>query len=104
MTKVLDYLKKNQTRFLAELCEFLRFPSVSAQSQHKDDMVACADWLVEHCLKLGLTAQVCSTPGHPVVLAKTPEVKTNGKKRPHFLVYGHYDVQPPEPLELWKTP
>jgi acetylornithine deacetylase/succinyl-diaminopimelate desuccinylase-like protein len=104
MQKVLDYLKQNQTRFLAELCEFLRFPSVSAQSQHKDDMVACAGWLVEHCLKIGLTAQVCTTPGHPVVLAKTPAVKKGAKKRPHFLVYGHYDVQPPEPLELWKTP
>src|ERR1700744_977572 len=106
MTKVLDYLKKNQPRFLAELCEFLRFPSVSAQSKHKDDMGACADWLMQHCLQIGLEAQVCTTPGHPIVLAKTPKVATpkGGKKRPHFLVYGHYDVQPPEPLELWKTP
>ncbi len=106
MTKVLDYLKKNQPRFLAELCEFLRFPSVSAQSQHKDDMGACADWLMQHCLQIGLEAQVCTTAGHPIVLAKTPKVAMpkGGKKRPHFLVYGHYDVQPPEPLELWKTP
>jgi acetylornithine deacetylase/succinyl-diaminopimelate desuccinylase-like protein len=106
MNKVLDYLKKNQPRFLAELCAFLRFPSVSAQSKHKDDMGACADWLMQHCLQIGLEAQVCTTPGHPIVLAKTPKVAAvkGGKKRPHFLVYGHYDVQPPEPLELWKTP
>ena len=106
MQPVLDYLKENQPRFLSELCEFLRFPSVSAQSQHKDDLRACADWLMEHCLKIGLTAEVCPTNGHPIVLARTPAVKAsgNGKRRPHFLVYGHYDVQPPEPLDLWKSP
>lgn len=106
MQKVLDYLKQNQPRFLAELCEFLRFPSVSAQSKHKDDLQKCADWLMEHCLKIGLEAEVCQTAGHPIVLAKTPKAGAakDGKKRQHFLVYGHYDVQPPEPLELWKTP
>jgi acetylornithine deacetylase/succinyl-diaminopimelate desuccinylase-like protein len=106
MQPVLDYLKQNQSRFLSELCEFLRFPSVSAQSQHKDDLRACADWLMQHCLQIGLTAEVCPTDGHPIVLARTPPVKAgaNGKHRPHFLVYGHYDVQPPEPLELWKSP
>ncbi len=102
MQKVLDYLRQNQRRFLAELCAFLRFPSVSAQSQHKDDMVACAEWLAQHCEQIGLTAQVCPTAGHPIVLVKTPRVA--GKKRPHYLVYGHYDVQPPEPLDLWKSP
>lgn len=106
MQKVLDYLKQNQARFVGELCEFLRFPSVSAQSQHKDDCRACADWLMQHCLKIGLDAQVSPTAGHPIVVAKTPAhaVAKNGKKRPHFMVYGHYDVQPPEPLELWTTP
>jgi acetylornithine deacetylase/succinyl-diaminopimelate desuccinylase-like protein len=106
MQPVLDYLKQNQPRFLSELSEFLRFPSVSAQSQHKDDMRACADWLMQHCLQIGLTAEVCQTDGHPIVLARTPAVTTgaNGKHRPHFLVYGHYDVQPPEPLDLWKSP
>ena len=106
MQKVLDYLKQNQARFVAELCEFLRFPSVSAQSQHKDDCRACADWLMQHCLQIGLDAQVCTTAGHPIVLAKTPAhaAAKNGKKRPHFMVYGHYDVQPPEPLELWTIP
>jgi acetylornithine deacetylase/succinyl-diaminopimelate desuccinylase-like protein len=114
MQVVLDYLKRNQARFVAELCAFLRFPSVSAQSQHKKDMLACAEWLAEHCRHIGLDARVCPTDGHPIVLAKTPASAaprpdigcrgSRGKPRPHFMVYGHYDVQPPEPLDLWKSP
>jgi acetylornithine deacetylase/succinyl-diaminopimelate desuccinylase-like protein len=105
MQKVLNYLKQNQARFVAELCEFLRFPSVSAQTQHKDDCRACAEWVAQHCSQIGLEAKVCPTAGHPIVLAKTrPVTASDGKARPHFLVYGHYDVQPPEPLELWKSP
>jgi acetylornithine deacetylase/succinyl-diaminopimelate desuccinylase-like protein len=106
MQVVFDYLKRNQDRFVAELCEFLRFPSVSAQPQHKKDMHACAGWLANHCRKIGLQAQVCLTNGHPIVLAKTPLAAPKRSKggRPHFLVYGHYDVQPPEPLDLWKSP
>jgi acetylornithine deacetylase/succinyl-diaminopimelate desuccinylase-like protein len=102
MQVVLDYLKQNQARFVAELCELIRFPSVSAQPQHKPDLRACAEWLVQHCRAIGLDAKLYPTAGHPVVVAKTPREKKSGK--PHFMVYGHYDVQPPEPLELWKTP
>jgi len=102
MQVVLDYLKRNQDRFVAELCAFLRFPSVSAQPQYKKDMRACAKWLSNHCRHIGLDAQVCPTAGHPIVLAKTPRAKSS--RRPHFMVYGHYDVQPPEPLDLWKSP
>src|SRR5208282_2892696 len=119
MQVVLDYLKRNQARFVAELCAFLRFPSVSAQPQHKTDMLACAEWLAEHCRHIGLDARVCPTRGHPIVLAKTPvrssafrrsgpmqprKRGTPNAQRPHFMVYGHYDVQPPEPLDLWKSP
>jgi acetylornithine deacetylase/succinyl-diaminopimelate desuccinylase-like protein len=102
MQIVLDYLKDNQARFVAELCEFLRFPSVSAQPQHKQDLLFCAKWLVKHCRQIGLEAKVCPTAGHPIVVAKTPRSKDS--RKPHFMVYGHYDVQPPEPLELWKSP
>jgi acetylornithine deacetylase/succinyl-diaminopimelate desuccinylase-like protein len=103
MQAILDYLKQNQARFVDELCDYVRFPSVSAQPQHRPDLQACADWVVKHCQQIGLQAQLCPTAGHPIVLAKTP--RTNGSKpRPHFVVYGHYDVQPPEPFELWKTP
>ncbi len=108
MQSVLDYLQKNQSRFLAELCEYLRFASVSAQPKHKPDVQACAAWLVAHCRQIGLDARLCQTPGHPIVVAKTPNAapRTPGKKpaRKHFVVYGHYDVQPPEPLELWQSP
>ena len=103
MQVVLDYLKHNQTRFVAELCELLRFPSVSAQPQHKKDLLACAEWLVKHCRQIGLEAKICPTAGHPIVLAKTSRMKSKAH-RPHYMVYGHYDVQPPEPLDLWHTP
>jgi acetylornithine deacetylase/succinyl-diaminopimelate desuccinylase-like protein len=103
MQPVLDYLRENQPRFVDELCQYVRFPSVSAQPQHRKDMQACADWLVQHCRSIGLEAQLRPTEGHPIVLAKTPP-KPDSARRPRFLVYGHYDVQPPEPFELWKTP
>lgn len=102
MKTVLDYLKQNQKRFVEELCEYVQFPSVSAQPQHKPDMLACAQWVVNHCKQIGLESRLCETAGHPIVLAKTPRRATS--KKPHFVVYGHYDVQPPEPFELWKTP
>ena len=104
MNAVLDYLKQNQKRSLAELCDYLRFPSVSAQPQHAPDMRACAAWLVAHCHKIGLDAEVVPTKGHPVVVARTPRPKSKQRGRKHFVVYGHYDVQPPEPFELWKSP
>ena len=102
MQKVLDYLGLNQQRFLTDFCDYLRFPSVSAQPQHKTDLYACAEWLVAHCRDIGMEAKLCPTVGHPIVIAKTPRAKNSGK--PHYMVYGHYDVQPPEPLELWQSP
>jgi acetylornithine deacetylase/succinyl-diaminopimelate desuccinylase-like protein len=104
MQPVLDYLNQNQSRFVDELCQYLRFPSVSAQPQHRQDLHACAQWVANHCQSIGLEARVCPTSGHPVVLAKTPASDSHGTPRPHFVVYGHYDVQPPEPFELWKSP
>ena len=102
METVLRYLCDNESRFVAELCEYLRFASVSAQPQHRKDLRACAEWLVKHCRHIGLEARLCPTAGHPIVMAKTP--RTKSMRRPRFLVYGHYDVQPPEPFELWKSP
>src|SRR5436190_20322688 len=104
MNAVIDYLKSNQQRFVDELCEYVRFPSVSAQPQHVPDMRACGDWLVAHCQNIGLEARLCPTDGHPIVLAKTPRPGSRKNGRPKFVVYGHYDVQPPEPFELWKSP
>jgi acetylornithine deacetylase/succinyl-diaminopimelate desuccinylase-like protein len=102
MQPVLEYLDQNRERFIRELCDYVRFPSVSAQPQHRKDLEACAGWLKKHCESIGLETRLCPTAGNPIVVAKTP--RKAGTKRPHFLVYGHYDVQPPEPFELWKTP
>lgn len=102
MQTVLNYLSENQGRFIDELCAYVRFPSVSAQPHHKKDLAACAQWLHQHCRSIGLNSQICPTPGNPIILARTFRKRAPG--RPHFVVYGHYDVQPPEPLELWKSP
>lgn len=64
-------------------------------------MAACARWLVDHCAGIGLKARLCPTAGHPVVLA---QLRRSDARRPHYLVYGHYDVQPADPLELWQSP
>ena len=85
---------------LNDLIEFLRFPSVSADTQFKPHVEACADWLRQRFKKSGLDAEKLSTGGNSVVLARNdhkPDRKT-------VLIYGHYDVQPPDPLELWQTP
>jgi len=103
MQPVLDYLRAHGARFEKELCEYLRMPSVSAQSHHAKDMRATADWLVKHCRAMGLKVKKHATNFHPIVTARTPRKKSN-HHRPHYVVYGHYDVQPPEPLHEWKTP
>lgn len=95
-----QYIAENQERFLNELFELLRIPSVSSQSAHKEDMVTCANKLVEMLLAAGAdSAQVYPTKGHPVVFGE----KRFDPARPTILVYGHYDVQPVDPIELWKS-
>jgi len=98
---VLDYLEHNKSRFIEDLCQYVRHPSVSAQASHRPDMTACAKWLVAHCRNSGLEARLCPTEGHPIVVAKTP--RTRGSTKPPYLIYGHYDVQPAEPFTLWKS-
>lgn len=100
MEKILAYLEQNQTRFIKELCDYVRFPSVSAQPAHKEDMIHAANWLAERACAAGLQARLEPTAGNPVVMATTGR----RKGKPHYVVYGHYDVQPPEPFDLWKTP
>ena len=102
MRAVFLYLKENRDEFVAELCQYIRFPSVSAQPEHRKDLIACAEWLLHHCRKIGLVATLHPTAGNPILVAKTPREKNS--RKPHFVVYGHYDVQPAEPFELWKTP
>src|SRR6476620_9227078 len=95
-----EYQDKNQQRFLDEMLELLRIPSISAKSEHKDDMRRCAELVKQRLLDSGATkAEVMETDGHPVVYGE----KIVDPKKPTVLVYGHYDVQPPEPLELWHS-
>jgi acetylornithine deacetylase/succinyl-diaminopimelate desuccinylase-like protein len=95
------YLEEHRARFLENLKAVLRIPSVSAQPQHKADVRRCAEHIAAHLKQIGMTrAEVVDTAGHPVVYAEWLGVP--GK--PTALLYGHYDVQPPDPLELWKTP
>jgi acetylornithine deacetylase/succinyl-diaminopimelate desuccinylase-like protein len=89
-----------QNEPVEELKAFLRFPSISTQPEHAPDLDSCAEWLREKLSSIGLSATVHSTPGSPVVVAATPR---DPAKRT-VLIYGHYDVQPPDPLEGWTTP
>lgn len=94
------YIAENKDRFLAELFEILRIPSISSQSENKKDMQACAEKLAQFLLEAGAdTAKVYPTKGHPVVFGE----KIIDKNLPNVLVYGHYDVQPVDPIELWKS-
>lgn len=95
-----DYQEKNKDRFLNELLELLRIPSVSAKSEHKADMLRCAEAIKQRLLEAGADkVEIYSTAGHPIVYGE----KIIDPAKPTVLVYGHYDVQPAEPLELWKT-
>lgn len=82
---------------ISTLIEYLRFPSISTQPNHTKDVIACAAWLETLFKKMGLSTTIHETPGHPIVVAKT---RHDPKKRT-VLIYGHYDVQPPDPLEEW---
>lgn len=95
-----EYQEKNKDRFLSELIDLLRVPSISAKSEHKADMDTCAAAVKKSLLDAGADkAEVYATDGHPVVYAE----KIIDPSKPTVLVYGHYDVQPPEPLELWHS-
>ena len=95
-----EYQQKNKERFLNEMIELLRIPSVSAKSEHKKDMLLCAEAVKNSLLASGADkAEIMPTDGHPVVYGE----KIIDKNKPTVLVYGHYDVQPAEPLELWHS-
>lgn len=96
-----EYQEQNKERFLNEMMDLLRIPSISAKSEHKADMTKCADAVKQSLLEAGCDkAEVMATDGHPVVYGE----KIIDSSKPTVLVYGHYDVQPPEPLELWTNP
>jgi acetylornithine deacetylase/succinyl-diaminopimelate desuccinylase-like protein len=94
------YLDAHRDQFESDLCALLRIPSVSADSRHRGDIRKAAEWLVTKFRGLKLTCDLVETAGHPIVLAETPKVDG----APTVLVYGHYDVQPPDPLDEWTSP
>ncbi|MDR3234966.1 MAG: dipeptidase [Planctomycetaceae bacterium] len=102
-----DYIRSNKADFESRLFEILRIPSVSACSENKPDMCRSADWLVRQFqsfgTEFGMKSELIETAGNPLVYAEyTPEKPA--ADAPVILIYGHYDVQPPDPLDLWKTP
>ena len=98
MDKIKNYIDTNKDRFLDELFELIKIPSVSAQKEHDSDVRKAAELIKNHLLKLSLdNCEICETQGHPIVYGE----KIIDKNLPTILVYGHYDVQPVDPIELW---
>jgi succinyl-diaminopimelate desuccinylase len=100
MSDIDRYLESQAPRFEDDLCQWLRMPSVSADPNCRDDIRRAADWVAGQLRALGFAAEVIPTAGHPLVVAQSPTVPG----APTALVYGHYDVQPPDPLEKWISP
>jgi acetylornithine deacetylase/succinyl-diaminopimelate desuccinylase-like protein len=100
-SRALNYARAHHPRFVAELKQFLSFPSVSSQPEHRNDIRSCADWLARHLQRIGLDhARIIPTQGNPIVYASW--LRAPGC--PTLIVYGHYDVLPGEPLRDWHTP
>ena len=101
MDGIKNYIEENKERFLGELIELLKVPSISADSKYKNDVLKAADIIKKSLEEAGVDkAEICPTPGYPIVYGE----KIIDKNLPTVLVYGHYDVQPPDPLDLWTSP
>ncbi|WP_411273808.1 dipeptidase [Daejeonella sp.] len=101
MQEIRKYVRENKQRFLDELFDLLRFPSVSADPKYKEEMSKTAEFVAEKLKAAGAeNVEICPTAGYPIVYGE----KIVDRSMPSVLVYGHYDVQPPDPLDLWKTP
>jgi succinyl-diaminopimelate desuccinylase len=100
MAAIDDYLTSHRQQHEADLCELLRIASVSTDSRHAADVRLAAEWLVAKFQKMNFAVELIETEGHPIVYAESPPVAG----APAALVYGHYDVQPPEPLDEWISP
>ncbi|MDX1648060.1 MAG: dipeptidase, partial [Longimicrobiales bacterium] len=101
MSDALRFVEGNLDRFRSELYDFLRIPSVSAKSEHDGDTRQAAQWLAGRLKEAGLEASLHETDGHAIVIGESRQA---GPEAPTVLVYGHYDVQPPEPLDEWSSP
>ncbi|RYY30356.1 MAG: M20/M25/M40 family metallo-hydrolase, partial [Sphingobacteriaceae bacterium] len=101
MQQIKNYIEQNKQRMLDELLQLLRFPSVSADPKYKNDVLHTADYVAQKLRDAGAdNVEVCQTAGYPIVYGE----KIIDPSKPTVLVYGHYDVQPADPLELWHTP
>ncbi|MGH7515105.1 MAG: dipeptidase [Gemmatimonadales bacterium] len=96
-----EWFPSHEAAALARLNALLAIPSISTETEHREDVARCAEWLAAELRRIGLTAECHATPGHPVVVA---EWRGAPRGAPTVLIYGHYDVQPPEPLDLWTSP
>jgi acetylornithine deacetylase/succinyl-diaminopimelate desuccinylase-like protein len=102
MQLILNYIEKEEARYLNELIEFLSIPSISSAGEHKPDVERAAHWLADHIKSCGIEdVKVYPTEGHPIVYAQWLGA---GPEVPTVLIYGHYDVQPVDPLDLWNSP
>ncbi len=100
MSAIDEYLSAQADRFEQELCQLLRIPSVSTDPAYREEIKRASEWMADHLHRLGFTTEIVPTGGHPIVVAESPPVEG----APSVLVYGHYDVQPPEPLDEWTSP
>ncbi|MFI5251076.1 MAG: dipeptidase [Bacteroidota bacterium] len=101
MQEILQYIESNKTRYIDELKELLSIPSVSTSPEHSPDILRCAKWIADHLAKIGMKkTEIFQTKGHPIVYSEW----LNAPGKPTVLLYGHYDVQPVDPLELWLSP
>src|SRR5512140_963133 len=102
LKEALDYAHQNHERFINEMKEILAIPSISTDPEHKADMQRAAEWMADQLRSIGMeNVQIMPTGGHPVVYGYWLHA---GKEAPPVMIYGHYAVQPPDPLELWTTP
>ena len=101
MVRWKEYLEDNGSRYLDELCEFLRIPSISSLAEHAGDVRQAADWVADRLKAAGIEAvEVLPTGGHPVVYGQW----LHASGGPTILIYGHFDIQPVDPIELWSQP
>jgi len=102
MSSITDFIKSNNDRYLKELKHFLSYPSISTNPENKKDVLECAEYLKQHMESIGMqNAKVYPTKGHPVVYS---DWLNAGADKPTVLIYGHYDVQPVDPIDLWTSP
>src|SRR3989338_4500034 len=101
MNKIVDFINVNRDRYIDEMTQYLAIPSISALPAHKDDVRKCAEWTAAEMRRIGLNSvRLEETPGHPVVYGEW----LGAPGAPTILFYGHYDVQPVDPVDLWTSP